>query len=137
PGALSQFRIAGQPYHRIGPMTPERGETPRFLQLYFSDPVYELALRRSHFPREQLRHDTLSGLREMLRLHHPYVRLFEEAARPGQTYSIVSTQPRRKRWTGKRHAKHRKSAPVKRRVQLDRQQSPRSNISCRRPLSSH
>ncbi|CAN0359657.1 unnamed protein product, partial [Phaeothamnion confervicola] len=83
------FLIPGHTYHRIGPMTPERGETPRYLQLYFSDPAYELALRRSHFPGEQLQHDTLSGLREMLRLHHPYVRLFEEAARPGQTYSIV------------------------------------------------
>ena len=44
-----QFIIAGQNYHRIGSLAPNKGQAPKFAQLYIYGTENEVSNRLSHF----------------------------------------------------------------------------------------
>jgi hypothetical protein len=48
-GGPPQFILGGQNYHKIGSLLPQKGNTPKFAQLYIYDTQNEIQNRASHF----------------------------------------------------------------------------------------
>lgn len=71
---ISDFRIHGQVYHRIGSLLPEYGLRPVFAQLYVYDSKHENANRRNVMP--DLDDAILRDLLNMLDECNPYVQNF-------------------------------------------------------------
>src|SRR6266498_1215478 len=71
---VSNFRIHGQVYHRIGPLLPEEGYPPAFAQLYIYNSVHENENR--HNIMQELDEDILQNLLNMLDECNPYIQNF-------------------------------------------------------------
>ncbi|GJV79046.1 DNA helicase [Tanacetum coccineum] len=76
------FKISSQIYHWIGPLCPEEGHHPHFLQLYIYDTEDEVNNRMHHFGginEGALNPDIIEGLIYVLDEHYGLVRLFRTA----------------------------------------------------------
>lgn len=73
---VSNFRIHGQVYHRIGTLLPEVGHPPMFAQLYIYDTDHENKNR--HNIMEDLNNDILQHLQNMLDEFNPYIKTFRQ-----------------------------------------------------------
>jgi hypothetical protein len=71
---VSNFRVHGQIYHRIGSLLPENGHPPMFAQLYIYDTEHENMNR--HNIMQDLNDDILQHLQDMLDECNPYIRSF-------------------------------------------------------------
>ena len=71
---VSNFRIHGQVYHRIGPLLPEEGHLPAFAQLYIYDSVHENDNR--HNIMQELDENILQNLLNVLDECNPYIQNF-------------------------------------------------------------
>ena len=71
---VSNFRIHGQVYHRIGSLLPENEHFPAFAQLYIYDTEHENENRQSIM--QDLNNDILLNLQNMLDECNPYIRSF-------------------------------------------------------------
>ena len=71
------FRISGELYHLIGPLTPERGVTPSYAQLYIYDSREALHVRMD--VNKNLQNGVMSSLQTMLLIHHQYAYEFQHA----------------------------------------------------------
>ena len=73
---ISNFRIHGQVYHRIGSLLPEDGCSPTFAQLYIYDTEHENENR--HNIMHDLDNDILRHLQNMLDEYNPYIQSFRQ-----------------------------------------------------------
>ena len=73
---ISNFRIHGQVYHRIGSLLPENGHLPTFAQLYIYDTEHENKNR--HNIMQDLDDDILLHLQNMLDGCNPYIKNFRQ-----------------------------------------------------------
>lgn len=81
PSGVQSLKRQGAIYHAIGPVLPEVGAQPDFLQIYTFDTADiegETARRLQVFP--TLRPDVEAQLQAMLHDHNPYVQGFRQAA---------------------------------------------------------
>lgn len=79
---VSNLRIQGGVYHRIGSLLPSDGDAPKFAQLYIHDggnSVAELDRRLAIFNTDPAHRETVSQLQSMLHAHNPYVHQFRVA----------------------------------------------------------
>nr|GEV70818.1 DNA helicase [Tanacetum cinerariifolium] len=76
------FRVSGLIYHWIGSMQPDKGQAPRFLQLYIHDTTNEVNNRMANFGDEHesiLKKEIVEGLIQLLDSHNAFVQLFRTA----------------------------------------------------------
>ncbi|KIJ10636.1 hypothetical protein PAXINDRAFT_85770 [Paxillus involutus ATCC 200175] len=75
----SSFRIHGGLHHFMGSLLPPEGQDPCYAQLYIYDAeeATEICLHRDG--NQQLDHDILHNLHDMLLNHHPYVNIYKHA----------------------------------------------------------
>jgi hypothetical protein len=69
---VSNFKIHGQIYHRIGSLLPDEGQNPVFAQLYIYDTDHENSNRLRIM--RNLNADILQNLQDMLDTYNPYIR---------------------------------------------------------------
>ncbi|GBC08228.1 hypothetical protein RclHR1_00080005 [Rhizophagus clarus] len=74
---ISNFRIHGQIYHRIGSLLPENGQPPMFAQLYIYDTEHES--KNQHNIMQDLDNNILLQLQNMLDSCNPYIQSFRQA----------------------------------------------------------
>jgi len=74
---VSNFRVHGQMYHRIGSLLPEDGQQPKFAQLYIYDTEYENNNRHNFM--KDMNNDILQHLQNMLDECNPYIKNFRQA----------------------------------------------------------
>ena len=74
---VSNFKIHGQIYHRIGSLLPNEGQNPVYAQLYIYDTDHENT-NRLHIMHD-LNANILQYLQNMLDTHNPYVQNFRQA----------------------------------------------------------
>ena len=72
------FCIQGQCYHSIGPLFPDAGNQPSFLQIYFIDNEEQTRRRMSLF--DGLNPEIIRSLSDMLQQTNPFVTEFQHAA---------------------------------------------------------
>ncbi|CAG8792515.1 10471_t:CDS:2, partial [Gigaspora margarita] len=80
---VSNFRIHGQVYHRIGSLLPEEGHAPAFAQLYIYDTAHENQNRCNIM--QDLDEGILQNLQNMLDQHNPYIQNFRQVRDAIQT----------------------------------------------------
>ena len=74
------FRIHGELYHRIGPMLPNDSTTqPKFAQIYFSDPDFDVRLQQRMNIFSTLDRNTITIIQSCLERTNPYVSYFKSA----------------------------------------------------------
>jgi hypothetical protein len=73
---VSNFKIHGQIYHRIGSLLPDEGQNPVFAQLYIYDTDHENR-NRLHVM-SNLNAEILQNLQEMLDTYNPYIQNFRQ-----------------------------------------------------------
>lgn len=71
------FRIQGELYHRLGPLSPDVDRPPTYAQIYFYDS--QAALEHRRLQNTGLNVDTLQSLQDMLLYHHQYVPVYRHA----------------------------------------------------------
>ena len=82
PGFVPTFKVQGQIYHNIGPLTPAAEEQPQFVQIYFIDDRGQQADARLSWQidrESQLNRHTTLCLQDMLHEHNEHVRIFKTA----------------------------------------------------------
>ncbi|KAK9822437.1 hypothetical protein WJX74_008545 [Apatococcus lobatus] len=82
---VSNLRIQGGVYHRIGSLLPSDGDAPKFAQLYIhdgGDSVAELDRRLAIFITDPAHRETVSQLQSMSRIDHERQVVEESAAQP-------------------------------------------------------
>ena len=77
---VSQFRISGAVYHRLGSPLPAVGQPPQFAQVYICDADEQAAVRRRLPLAQSLDHSLLRQLADMLMQENPYVQIVRRAA---------------------------------------------------------
>ncbi|CAL1353065.1 unnamed protein product [Linum trigynum] len=94
-GGPYSFFICGENYHRIGSLLPPEGQTPKFAQLYVSDPETELSNRLANFSsggQHRLLPEIVAGLMEMLDNTNDLVKSFRrvqaELQDPAATHNV-------------------------------------------------
>ncbi|UZO29014.1 uncharacterized protein OCT59_022511 [Rhizophagus irregularis] len=73
---VSNFKIHGQIYHRVGSLMPDEGQKPVFAQLYIYDTDHENS-NRLHVMRD-LNAEMLQNLQNMLDTSNPYIQNFRQ-----------------------------------------------------------
>ena len=81
------FKIQGKIYHRIGSLTPQDGEIPKFAQIYFHDTDHEAENRLFHNPYLDL--PTINILQNCLHRVNPYVQSFKSALDFGDEHTDI------------------------------------------------
>ena len=79
-GGPHQFRVSGNVYHRMGPLTPGENQPPRFAQVYILETEDQLKAWQGLPLSSELREDLLRQLGAMLNTHNAYVQVFQHAA---------------------------------------------------------
>ena len=82
PGYMPTFKVQGQIYHNIGPLTPAAEQRPEFVQVYFIDDRGQQADARLSWQidrESQLNRHTTLCLQDMLHEHNEHVRIFKTA----------------------------------------------------------
>ncbi|XP_065832990.1 uncharacterized protein [Oscarella lobularis] len=82
PGFMPTFKVQGQIYHNIGPLTPAAEQRPQFVQVYFIDDRGQQADARLSWQidrESQLNRHTTLCLQDMLHKHNEHVRIFKTA----------------------------------------------------------
>ena len=77
---VSQFRISGAVYHRLGSPLPAVGQPPQFAQVYIFDADEQAAVGRRLPLAQSLDHSLLRQLADMLMQENPYVQIVRRAA---------------------------------------------------------
>ena len=80
PGGPHQFRVSGNLYHRMGPLTPGEDQPPRFARVYILETEDQLKAWQGLPLSSELREDLLRQLGAMLNTHNAYVQVFQHAA---------------------------------------------------------
>ena len=80
-GGPHQFRVSGNVYHRMGPLTPGENQPPRFAQVYILETEDQLKAWQGLPLSSELREDLLRQLGAMLNTHNAYVQVFQHAAK--------------------------------------------------------
>jgi hypothetical protein len=75
---VSNFRIHGEMYHRMGSILPLEGNMPQFHQIYVYDPSDQVAHRQNLM--DNLDSDVCETISDVLTEFNPYVRVFRNAA---------------------------------------------------------
>ncbi|KIJ08826.1 hypothetical protein PAXINDRAFT_41049, partial [Paxillus involutus ATCC 200175] len=75
----SSFRIHGGLHHLMGSLLPPDGQDPCYAQLYIYDAEEATEIRLRRDGNQQLDHDILCNLHDMLLNHHPYVNIYKHA----------------------------------------------------------
>jgi hypothetical protein len=73
---ISNFKIYGQIYHRIGSLLLDEGQTPVFAQLYIYDTDHENSNRL--YVMRNLNAEILQSLQDMLDTYNPYIQNFRQ-----------------------------------------------------------
>lgn len=76
------FRMHGQNYHKIGSLLPDKGEIPRFAQLYIYDTCHEVQNRLKALAKgktNELDEEILSRLIEMIDINNKLAKVFRIA----------------------------------------------------------
>ena len=73
---MSNFKIHGQIYHRIGSLLPDEGQNPVFAQLYIYDTDHENSNRLRVM--RDLNAEILQSLQDMLDTYNPYIQNFRQ-----------------------------------------------------------
>ena len=79
---MPTFKVQGQIYHNIGPLTPAAEQRPEFVQVYFIDDRGQQADARLSWQidrESQLNRHTTLCLQDMLHEHNEHVRIFKTA----------------------------------------------------------
>ena len=71
------FKIQGSMYHRIGPLLPHNGQTPKFAQIYFHDTDHELENRLNLF--NGLDKQIMKQLQDMMHQCSPFYQHFKHS----------------------------------------------------------
>ncbi|XP_065835787.1 uncharacterized protein [Oscarella lobularis] len=82
PGFMPTFKVQGQIYHNIGPLTPAAEQQPQFVQIYFIDDRGQQADARLSWQidrESQLNRETILRLQDMLQENNEHVRVFKTA----------------------------------------------------------
>ena len=79
-GGPHQFRVSGNMYHRMGPLTPRGNQTRGFAQVYILETGDQLKAWQGLPLSSQLREDLLRQLGAMLNTHNAYVQVLQNAA---------------------------------------------------------
>ena len=74
-GGPHQFRVSGNVYHRMGPLTPGENQPPRFAQVYILETEDQLKAWQGLPLSLELREDLLRQLGAMLNTHNAYVQV--------------------------------------------------------------
>ncbi|KAF9495467.1 hypothetical protein BDN71DRAFT_1391594 [Pleurotus eryngii] len=86
-GGPYMFKIQGCLTHLAGALLPEEGQLPQCAQLYIHDPAEALNHCMQHPLNNQLNHETMSNLQDMLHRCHPGVQLYKQA------YEVTRNMP--------------------------------------------
>lgn len=89
-GFMPTFKVQGQIYHNIGSLMPIEKNTEKFLQIYFMGDSEKEKSKRLEYSNE-LRHEIISNLQEILHKHNKLVKIFKYAIEklPEKEYQIV------------------------------------------------
>ena len=79
-GGPHQFRVSGNVYHRMGPLTPRENQPPRFAQVYNLETEDQLKAWQGLPLSSELREDLLRQLGAMLNTHNACVQVLQHAA---------------------------------------------------------
>jgi hypothetical protein len=74
---VSNFTIHGQVYHFIGSLLPNKGQVPKFAQLYIYDTEHEMKNRLNIM--QDINTTILQNLQDMLDVANPYIQVFRQA----------------------------------------------------------
>jgi len=85
------YCLRGELYHRMGSLLPQPSETPKFAQLYISDPHAELDGQMGNFG--GLNRDIMQSLQTMLHECNPYANIYQTAMERLQG-GVVELSPR-------------------------------------------
>jgi hypothetical protein len=91
----SIFKITGEMYHLTSNLFPERGEKPKFSQIYTYDKEQELSYRLEHAKGDgKVNEGTLSRIQNELKTVNFYVKQFQSAAEvfksnPSKDFKVV------------------------------------------------
>ena len=77
PEIAASFKVLGKMYHRIGSLTPNDNEKPKFAQMYFYDTENETQNRLNQV--KELKPEVIERLQTILHQVNPYVNSFKAA----------------------------------------------------------